>query len=256
MQENRNLLYNRVKDLITKKEFNEKIKDFQKEYDNLYDEETAALFIVDELGRNQQNTCKINEIEPGMECSIFCKVTNIRNTRTFSRKNGSSGRVVNLEISDETGSCGLALWDKDVELIKNKTIKIGSNIKIVNGYIKDGYNGLEINVGKWSIIETNIKEDLIKNDIQQFNSNTIKGKIICIEPTKAFFKDNGDYGFQLDIKIKNENGIKNVCIWDEKVKEIQKFKNGELIEIKNFNLRQKNGKTEIHLNGNGKIKKI
>ena len=45
-------------------------------------------------------------------------------------------------------------------------------------------------------------------------------------------------------------------IWDEKVKELQGFKIGDIIEIKGFDIRKKNGENEYHLNGKCKIEKV
>ena len=148
------------------------------------------MLIVDELGRNKENTLKIKDLKPGIDSTIFGNVTKINQSRNFNRKNGSTGRVVNLELTDETGSCGLALWDKDVQLVKNKTIKRGTNIKIINGYVKEGFNGIEINVGRWSSIEIEPANGP-KTEINVLPiSNTVKGKLIEIEPTRAFFRDN------------------------------------------------------------------
>jgi len=256
MQKTKNELYNQIKDLKTKKEFNEEINKIKKETDNLFDEDVSALLIIDELGRNKQNICKISELKQGEEYTVYGTITNIKNTRTFSRKNGSSGRVANLELSDDTGSCGLALWDKDTELVKNKTIQKDTKLKIINGYIKDGFNGLEINVGKWSLIETNPENTPEMNDIKTKKTNEITGELVEIEPTKAFFKDNGEFGFVANIKIKNKDGTQLLSLWNEKVKEIQNFKIGDKLEITDIDTRQKNGKQEYHLNGNGDIKKI
>ena len=153
MHKNKEQLYDIVKDIKTKDEYKKEIEKKQLEYDNLLDEDTIALLIVDELGRNKQNLSKINELESGMECTVIGKITSINQSRTFNRKNGSKGKVINLELTDDTGKCGLALWDKDVDLVKNKTIQIGTNIKVVNGYVKDGFNGIEINSGRWGLIE-------------------------------------------------------------------------------------------------------
>ena len=51
MQKNKNQLYEEIKDLKTKKEFNLEIKKVKKESDDLFSEDIAALLIVDELGR-------------------------------------------------------------------------------------------------------------------------------------------------------------------------------------------------------------
>jgi replication factor A1 len=256
MHKTKDQLYQQIKDIKTKEEFKKEIDKIQKESDNLFNEDTAALLIVDELGRNRENISKINTLEPGMECTVFGKVTNINQSRRFNRKNGSIGQVINLELTDDSGTCGLALWDKDVELVKNKTIKKGTNVKIVNGYIKDGFSGIEVNVGRWGLIEIE-SEDISDLDKEKISTNRlIKGKLIEIEPTRAFFKDNGEFGFVTNIRLETKNDIKQITVWDNKVKEIQKLKQGDSIEINDIDIRHKNGEQELHINSKGKIKKF
>ena len=59
MHKTKNDLYKSIKDIITKQEFENKIKKNHEEFDGLLDEETIALFIVDELGRNKKVISKI-----------------------------------------------------------------------------------------------------------------------------------------------------------------------------------------------------
>jgi len=256
MQKSKEDLYQQIKDLRTKKEFEKEIKQIKKEYDDLFDDETAALIIVDKLGQNKQNILKIDKLESNVESTVYGKITKINQLRNFNRKNGSTGRVINLELSDETGSCMLALWDKDTELVKNKSIKNGTNVKIINGYIKDGFKGIEINVGRWGLIE--IEPDEISEKTKELPSkNTvIKGKLTEIEPTRAFFKDDGEFGFVTNIKLENKDETKQITVWGNKVKEIQKLKKGDTIEIKDIDTRQKNGNEELHINSKGIIKKL
>jgi len=56
MQTSINQLYEQIKDIKTKKKFEEEISRRQKEYDGLLNKETAALLIVDELGKEQLAT--------------------------------------------------------------------------------------------------------------------------------------------------------------------------------------------------------
>lgn len=254
MHKTKNQLYESIKDLKTKREFEEEVKKIKQEYDDLLDEDTVALLIVDELGRNKQSITNINELEPGSESTILGKITYITQSRTFNRKNGTKGKVVNLEISDETGKCGLALWDKDVELVKNNKIQVGTNIKVINGYVKDGFKGIEINVGRWGLIE--IEPGQKPKITKEKSKDIIKGKLLEIQPTRAFFKDDGEFGFVTNIKLENNDGIKQITLWGEKVKDIQKLKKGDTIEINNMNIRESNGKEEFHLNSKGVIKKI
>jgi replication factor A1 len=254
MHTSKDKLYQKIKDLITKQEFEKNLKEIIKESDELIDEDTAALLIVDKLGKNEENIYKISKLESNIECTVFGKVTNIRKSRSFNRKNGTTGKVINLELSDETGNCNLALWDKDVDLVNSNKIKVGTNIKIINGYVKEGFNGIELNVGRYGLLE--VEPTTIPIQINKELEKTISGKIIEIEPTRAFFKDNGEFGFVTAIKLHINSEIKQITIWDEKVKEIQKFKQGQEIEINNFDTKKSNGKVEIHLNSKSNIKRL
>ena len=252
MQQKKEELYQIIKHLKTKKEFEDEIKKRNNTYDDLLDEDTVALLIVDELGLNKASVCKINDLKADSDSVIIGTITSIFDPKTFTRKNGSSGKVVNLEISDDSGRCRLVLWDKDVDEVENNKIKIGSKIKIINGYTKDGYSGLEINLGRWGLLEILNDEDSKDKCI---TSNCINGVLVEKQPSKAFFKDSGEFGFVTKIKIKDENSEKMVTIWDDKVKEIQKYKIGCNIQLENITVKQNNGEIELHANGNCKIQK-
>jgi len=256
MQNNIKQLYQKIKDLKSIKEFEEDIKKIKIDYDGLFNDETAASIIVDKLGRNKENILKIDQLKPGIECTVTGVVKNIQKIRAFNKKNGNIGRVVNIDLSDETGSCGLVLWNKDVELVKNKSIKKNSQVKIINGYVKDGYNGIELNIGRWGLIEIVDEKENNSDLITDEDEDIIIGKLLEIQPTRSFFKDNGAFGFVTNIIIQTKNGKKNITLWDEKVKEIQKYKKGDQIQIKNTDTRNKNGSEEFHLNSKADIKKI
>lgn len=246
-------LYELIKDLKSKEEFEEEIKKRSQKCDNLLDEDTIALFIADELGRNKQVISKIADLKPDGDYAIVGKITNIYDSKNFKRKNGTSGKVINLDLTDDTGICRLVLWNKDVELIKNKEMEKGTTVKIINGYTKNGYSGLEINLGRWGLLEVEPEDTHDINEVKSENTDEIKGALIHKEPTRAFFKDNGEFGFVTNIKIKEKGKEKQITFWDTKVKEIQKFKIGDQLIIKDVTKKQNNGKTELHVNGNSTI---
>lgn len=256
MHKTKDQLYEIIKDLKTKNDFKGEIKKRSNECDGLLDEDTIALLIVDELGRNKQTISKIAELKPDMECTVFGTVTDIRESRNFTRKNGSSGAVINLELSDETGSCRLVLWNDDVKLVKNKTIQKGTHVKVINGYMKDGFNGLELNVGRWGLLEIEPEGMSDLNSKKSLSDEReVEGTLVEIKPTNAFFRDDGEIGFVTKIKIKNKDNVKVLTLWDEKVKEIQNFRIGDMIRIDNFDIRNNNGKTELHVNGRSTIQR-
>lgn len=256
MHKTKEQLYEYIKDLKTQEEFEHELQVRYREYDGLLDEPTIALLVVDELGRNKQTISKIADLKSDMKSTVFGEIINFYESRHFTRKNGSPGRVINLELADETGMCRLVLWNKDVELVRNKTVQKGTRVKVVNGYVKNGFNGLELNVGRWSLLEIEPEDMPMVAKEKLANGMVIKGTLVNREPTRVFFKETGEVGFVTTIKISGEKSlVRSLTVWDEKVKELQGFKVGDIIEIERVNRRNSQENTELHVNGRSTIKR-
>lgn len=248
-------LYETIKDLKSIDEFAEEITNRQITYEHLFDEETIGMLIVDELGRNTAGKASIADLEPGIEGTITGIVTHIEPARSFQRKNGSTGRVVNLELTDDTGSIRLVLWGEDVKQVSENNIQVNTKLKIINGYTKKGYQGTEIHVGRWSTITILKKQDTpsAKQKQQQQNKPEITGIIKKITPTTVFFKDDGSYGFVAKLFLENTDETLKITLWDDQVKHVQQYTIGEQICIKNIDIKKQNGCTEIHVNGKAQL---
>jgi replication factor A1 len=245
-----------IADLKTKKEFEKEIKKRYKSYNELIDQDTIALLIVDELGRNKQSITKIVDLAPDGDYTVIGKVQSLSDSKTFRRKNGTPGKVINLEISDDTGSCRLVLWNGDIDHIKNKEIQLGTFVKIINGYTKLGYTGgIEINLGRWGLLEVEPTDISSQKEQPKCNTDEITGVLVQKESTNAFFKDNGEFGFVTTITILEHDTKKEITLWDRCVKDIQAYKIGETITLKNITKKCGNGKTEFHVNENNSIEK-
>jgi replication factor A1 len=245
-----------IADLKTKKDFEKEIKKRYKIYDELIDQDTIAFLIVDELGRNTQSIIKIVDLAPNGDYTVVGRVLSISDPRTFKKKNGAPGKVINLEITDDTAICRLVLWNGDTNHIKNKEIQRGTIVKIINGYTKLGYTGgMEIHLGRWGLLEVEPTDISLKEEQRKNQTSEISGVLAHKQATKAFFKDDGEFGFVTTISIKEHNVKKEIILWDRCVKEIQPYKIGDTITIKNVIKKWENGKTEFHLTHHGSIEK-
>jgi replication factor A1 len=254
--------YELVKDLISHEDFEKEIKKRFDEYDQLLDEDAIAFLIVDEMGRNVEHVSTIRELKDAEEATVYAAVTKIFEPRVFE-KNGRKGKVVNLEIRDETGDCRLVLWNKDVELVEKGIIKDNTVLKVVNGYIKKTGNIFEINVGRWGAVIPESKDTpkgLIKvnfidlSDIKPGMNVNVVGTIISKNGSRSFVRKNGSTGFISNIMINDGAGASRVVLWDERAKETVKFEIGDNIEIRDGYTKQNNG-VEVHVGSSGKIKK-
>ena len=220
VEKTKEMIYEKVKDMLDRDAFEKLVEKEREAYEYLIDDITAAFLVVDKLGRNFFLAKKIEEIEAPMEATLYAKVEEIGEVKETKK-----GKVVNIIIADDTGSCILVLWDADVELVIQKKLWEGCTIKIINGYVKEGYYGLEVNVGKWSAIEINpnieVKTKKWKrlSDLKKGIAN-IEGKILKINPTKIFFTENGER-FLAKVIMEDESGEREIMLWDERVREIQ-----------------------------------
>src|SRR4030042_43838 len=96
-----------IADIKPKKEFEKEINSLYKIYDELIDKDTIAFILVDKLGRNTQSITKIVDLNPDGDYTVVGRVLSISDSKTFKRKNGSPGKVINLDIKNKTASCRL-----------------------------------------------------------------------------------------------------------------------------------------------------
>jgi len=87
---------------------------------------------------------QIKDLKPNTPIDeIEVEVVDMEEPREFTSFRGS-GRVVNANVKDETGTVRLTLWNDDVDKVAP-----GSKIRIENGWAKEYRGELQIGVGKF-----------------------------------------------------------------------------------------------------------
>ncbi|AXI25621.1 replication factor A [Methanofervidicoccus sp. A16] len=106
------------------------------------------------------------------------RVIDVQDIREFKREDGSTGKVRNIVIEDETGSIRVALWDENATI----DIKEGDIVKIINGYMREDV--MELNVGRYGRVIVNpegvvvdIKRKFIK-ELEEGESAEIRGTVV------------------------------------------------------------------------------
>jgi len=144
--------YAKVKDLMTEDEFEAKVRSKVSEWAGLLDDRTAAMIVLDELGRLDVPFNKMAELEDAEEVSVRGKVTSVSPVRSFTRKTGEAGRVVNVQLEDGSGRCKLVLWDDDVRLVEQNYVRVGRMVRALDCYVRKSNFGLEISRGKFGTV--------------------------------------------------------------------------------------------------------
>ncbi len=98
----------------------------------------------------------ISKLREGMKnVDVLCKVLRIQEAKEFETKEGSKGKVANLEVADESGRARLVLWGEDVGLVESGGIKEGDVLRVERAYVKARFGGMEINASRYGKISVN-----------------------------------------------------------------------------------------------------
>lgn len=144
--------YEKVRDVLTPEAFDAQVESVISEWGGLLDREAAAMVVVERLGRTVASFTRIAALEEGMEANLRATVTSISAVRTFSRQDGTGGRVVNLELRDESGFCRFVLWDEDVGLVERGKVTVGATVRALDCYVKRTNFGLDVSRGKFGAL--------------------------------------------------------------------------------------------------------
>lgn len=104
------------------------------------EEESGALGSV-KVGTLDQESRQVN---------VTVKVVSKSEPReTVSRRDGTTHRVVDALVGDDTGSIYLTLWDDMADKVKD-----GDTISVKNGYISVFRGSMRLNIGRYGSLET------------------------------------------------------------------------------------------------------
>lgn len=265
---------------LSKKEIQEKVKEKKEELKGLISEEGALFIIAKEYGvdvkeenRDLLSDIDINveDIKPDMKnITLVGRIKNIYQVYSFDKKQGGTGYVGSFLIQDNTGDIRIVLWDDQTKIFKTNEFDIGTLVKIVNGYAKQGKNEnkVEVHVGRLGKIILSPEDIDYKkypqiensyipiNEIDlSYNSVSIEGKIIQKFPIKKFTKKNGEEGKVGSIRIMDSTDIIRVTFWNEDVDKLDKLEVDKFVGITNLNPRKNsyNNSIDLYISNYSKI---
>jgi hypothetical protein len=141
--------YEKVKDRLSPEAFDAQVDAAIAEWGSLLDRDAAAMLVVERLGGSVAVFNRIADLQEGMEANLRASVTGLSPVRTFTRQDGSEGRVVNLELRDSSGFCRMPLWDDDVALVERGRVAVGRTVRAIDCFVKRTNFGLEVTRGKF-----------------------------------------------------------------------------------------------------------
>jgi replication factor A1 len=259
-------IYKKLSHVISKEDFLQRIQDKVENMGGLCDEPMAAMLVANELGFSDagRDSVKIENItaESG-PVNFVAKVISVFDTKEFTRNDGTIGRVGSLIVGDETGKIRVTLWDNMTDLMKAEKIKAGQTLQI-SGYAKQGYSGVEVNVGNNGVLTesdeeidvaaSNQKIRDIKDGMGDLN---LAGKVLEISEVRTFRKKDGSNGKVGNLLLGDDTGTVRVTLWDEKTEFLNQLEFGDTVELNNAYARENafTQKVELQIGNQSIIRK-
>ena len=242
-------------------EFEAAVEDKVEQMGGLADEETAAMLIAHELRDEEADT--IADIEPGMnEVKFLGKVTSIGDVRTFDRdgEDADEGRVCNVDVADASGSVRVALWDEMADAAEEQ-LEVGQVLRVM-GRPKEGYSGLEVSADKVepdedAEVDVQVLDTYRVEDLSLGASDVdLVGQVLDTDSVRTFSRDDGSEGRVANLTVGDETGRVRITLWDEKADLAEEFDAGEVVEVGDGYVRERDGDLELHVGDRGTVERV
>lgn len=186
---------------LTREEIEKKVKDKLNQLSDLISRDGAAHIVANELGvrvyeapSTTPKKLAIKELNPAFKnVELLVKVLKLNEIRSFKTA-AREGRVANVLVGDDTGTCRLVVWDeKQIKEIELGALKEGCTLKLLNCYVKENnFGGKEVHMGSqssWMVdpageVAPDVKSIAIERkfikDLQEGENVSVVGTIVQI----------------------------------------------------------------------------
>lgn len=188
----------------------------------------------------------LTELEVGMpDVTVEGTVIDSSQPRTFTRPDGSQGRIATLRISDDDAVVRVVFWDKQAP--KASQYSPGDRIRIISGYTREGTAGdVEVHIGKATqiaVLERSFakpepKPTPLSEVRHRMDSLHVQGRVSAVTPLRVFTRPSGDTGVVADIYITDGESWVRVSLWDKHAETVARVKPGDIVRIRDAYTRE------------------
>ena len=172
----------------------------------IVDEVTAAMLVVENLGRSHVKIGDIPKSEAGI-VSFFGKIIEIQGPREFRREGEEPGILATLILGDPTGTTKTTLWDDQAAAVAE--LCEGSVIEVI---ARPRFGRKEVSFVAMRESAVEIVETKKPPTSEELKAPFVV-KILHMQPVREIAKKNGDAAYLQEILVGDESGTTRLVTW-------------------------------------------
>lgn len=182
---------------------------------------------------------------------------------TFSRSDGSEGKVSRLVLEEGGARINLVLWDDNVD--RYGDIEQGTKIRVIGGNVRTNNMGNpEVHVG-WDTAIVVIKEGVKPEEPVPFwtkigdlresmGSVNVAALATQVGDEREFVRRDGTEGRVVSVLLEDDTGTIRLSLWDEDAEKAEDITEGSLIVVENGYTRSGyGGGVELNVGKTGRV---
>ena len=230
-----------------------RIREKEKEFGSCLTPEGLARMVAAELGvklpgeRLQGRELTIRDLVPGMSnVNLLARVVRVYEPRSFSRWDGSVGKVVSLLLRDSTGTIRASFWDDKASLVERGSVRKGDLLRVSSAYVQEGQRGEpELRVSARSSVEVVRDPQLEKRfpfaepelriaDLKEGQREVdLVARVAAVGEVRFSDRPDGTTDKFSTLILMDETGKIKVYLWGEKAELVRSLRRGEVVRVEN-----------------------
>lgn len=161
---------------------------------------------------------------------------------TFTRKDGTEGKVGRLTLEEGGRQITLVLWDEKAAEVGK--LSDGTRIRIIGASSKVGQGGgYEVHLNRSSEFEV-VEEGVLPHEPvskwakigelkEGMRGVSVAGKVTSVGTPREFIRKDGTKGQVASVVLEDETGVVRLSLWDDDIKALGDMKVGAVIAVEN-----------------------
>jgi ssDNA-binding replication factor A large subunit len=163
------------------------------------------------------------------------KVKEVSNLTTFTKGDGSDGKVLRFTVADGSGVATVVAWDEKANEL-DKALKPDVGLHLVNAKVKETQSGgLEVHLDSSCFVNVLPAKLLLTRmaDLKEGDVVNVEGTVCSLDGPREVTTGKGERIKLLVFELQDDSGSVRVPVWRNQADELSELKIGDEVTVEN-----------------------